>query len=64
MSQLSLAFDSSLIVRDAQDRYLLATADQILAEARQVIDQKSPRGALLTSPALAMDYLRTKLAGG
>ena len=63
MSQLSLTFDSSLLVRDDQGRYLPATADQILAVARQVIDQKIPRGAQFTSPTLVKDYLRTKLAG-
>ena len=62
MSQLSLSLDSSLLVRDAQGRYLLASADQILAAARQVIDQKNPCGTLFTSPALVKDYLRTKLA--
>ena len=62
MSQLSLSLDSSLLVRDAQGRYLLASADQILAAARQVIDLKNPRGTLFTSPALVKDYLRTKLA--
>ena len=30
MSQFSLSLDSSLLVRDDQGRYLLATADQIL----------------------------------
>ncbi|MBF9265532.1 RadC family protein [Paracidovorax cattleyae] len=63
MSQLSLAIDSSLLVRDAQGRYLLATADQILAAAREVIGQKMPRGTVFTSPAMVKDYLRTKLAG-
>lgn len=63
MSQLSLAFDSSLLVRDDQGRYMQATADQILEAARQVIDQKIPRGALFTSPELVKDYLRTKLVG-
>ena len=63
MSQLSLSLDSSLLVRDSQGRYMLATADQILEAARQVIDQKIPRGALFTSPELVKDYLRTKLAG-
>lgn len=62
MSQLSLSLEFSLLVRDAQGRYLLASADQILAAARQVIDQKNPRGTLFTSPALVKDYLRTKLA--
>ncbi|MBF8721823.1 RadC family protein [Pseudomonas guariconensis] len=63
MSQLSIAFDSSLLVRDDQGRYMQATADQILEAARQIIDQKIPRGALFTSPELVKDYLRTKLAG-
>ncbi|HBN9817933.1 TPA: DNA repair protein RadC [Pseudomonas aeruginosa] len=63
MSQLSLAFDSSLLVRDDQGRYMQATADQILEAARKVIDQKIPRGALFTSPELVKDYLRTKLVG-
>lgn len=62
MSQLSLSLDSSLLVRDAQGRYLLASVDQILAAARQVIDLKNPRGTLFTSPSLVKDYLRTKLA--
>ncbi|WP_349571134.1 RadC family protein [Azotobacter salinestris] len=52
-----------LMVRNAQGRYLVATADQILEAARQVIDRKVPRGTLLTSSELARDYLRTKLAG-
>jgi len=63
MSQLSLSLDSSLLVRDAQGRYLSASADQILAAARQVIDEKNPRETLFTSPALVKDYLRTKLGG-
>ncbi|HBO6068014.1 TPA: DNA repair protein RadC [Pseudomonas aeruginosa] len=63
MSQLSLAIDSSLLVRDSQGRYMPATADQILEAARQVIDRKIPRGALFTSPERVKDYLLTKLAG-
>ncbi|MBD8643482.1 DNA repair protein RadC [Stenotrophomonas sp. CFBP 13724] len=62
MLQLSLSLESSLLVRDAQGRYLLASADQILAAARLVIDQKNPRGTLFTSPAEVKDFLRTKLA--
>ncbi|MDI7110808.1 DNA repair protein RadC, partial [Pseudomonas aeruginosa] len=62
MTQLSFSsFDSSLLVRDAQGRYLPASVDQILDAARQVIDQKNPRGTLFTSPALVKDYQRTKL---
>ena len=36
MSQLSLAFDASLMIRDEQGRYLPATAEQILDAARKV----------------------------
>ncbi|EOG4616493.1 DNA repair protein RadC [Pseudomonas aeruginosa] len=64
MSQLSFSsFDASLMVRDTQGRYLLATADQILDAARQIIDQKMQRGASFTSPAAVKEYLRAKLAG-
>ena len=44
MSQLSFSsFDASLMVRDAQGRYLLATADQILEAARQAIPSGHPK---------------------
>ena len=64
MSQLSFSsFDASLMVRDAQGRYLLATADQILEAARQAIDHKMQRGASFSSPTAVKEYLRVKLAG-
>jgi len=63
MTQFSLAFHSSLLVRDDQGHYLPATADQILTAARQVIDQKAQRGTSFTSPALVKEFLCTKLAG-
>lgn len=64
MSQLSFSsFDSSLLVRDAQGRYLSASADQILDAARQVVDQKMQRGAAFTSPTLVKEYLVAKLSG-
>src|SRR5690606_22885089 len=63
MSQFSFTFDSSLLVRDDQGRYLPATVDQILTAARQVIDQKMQRGASFTSPATVKEYLVTKLSG-
>jgi len=63
MTQFSLTFESSLLVRDDQGRYLPASADQILAAARQVIEQKIQRGASFTSPATVKEYLCTKLAG-
>lgn len=63
MSQLSLSLDSSLLVRDDQGRYLMATADQILEAARQVIDQKIRRGTSFSSPSEVKDYLKAKLSG-
>ena len=64
MSQLSFSsFDSSLMVRDAQGRDLLATAEQILEAARQAIERKMQRGTSFTSPAAVKEYLRAKLAG-
>ena len=63
MSQPSLAFNASLMVQDAQGRYLPATAEQILKEARRVIDLKTQRGEAFTSPELVKEYLITKLAG-
>ena len=64
MSQLSFSsFDASLMVRDAQGRYLLATTDQILEAARQAIEHKMQRGASFTSPAAVKEYLCTKLGG-
>ena len=64
MSQLSFSsFDSSLMVRDAQGRYLLATAEQILEAARQAIERKMQRGTSFTSPAAVKEYLHAKLAG-
>ena len=64
MSQLSFSsFDASLMVRDAQGRYLLATTDQILEAARQAIEHKMQRGASFTSPAAVKEYLCAKLAG-
>lgn len=63
MSQHSLAFNVSLLVQDDQGRYLPATAEQILEEARRVIDLKTQRGEAFTSPELVKEYLITKLAG-
>lgn len=64
MSQLSFSsFDSSLMVRDAQGRYLLASAEQILEAARQAIEHKMQRGMSFLSPEVVKEYLRAKLAG-
>jgi DNA repair protein RadC len=50
------------MVRDTHGRYALASADQILEAARQVIDQKMQRGTSCSSPATVREYLRAKLA--
>lgn len=64
MSQMSFSsFDASLMVRDAQGRYLLATTDQIQEAARQAIEHKLRRGASFTLPAVVKEYLCAKLAG-
>lgn len=64
MSQLSLSLETSpLVVCDDHGHYQPATVDQILAAARQVIDQKMQRGATFSSPAVVKEYLRAKLAG-
>src|SRR5690625_2852255 len=65
MSQLSFSsFDSSLLVRDAQGRYLPASVDQILDAARQAIDQKMQRGTSFTSPPLVQECVVPELSGG
>ncbi|MCY1281004.1 hypothetical protein D9M70_298020 [compost metagenome] len=63
MSQLSFAFDSCLLIRDDQGRYLPATSDQILMAARQVIDQRTRRGAAFSNPDQVKEFLTAKLAG-
>lgn len=63
MSQHSLVFNASLLIQDDQGRYLPATAEQILEEARRVIDLKTQRGEAFSSPELVKEYLVTKLAG-
>lgn len=64
MSQSSFSsFESALLVRDAQGRYLPATTDQILEAACQAVDQKISRGTAFTSPTVVKEYLTAKLAG-
>ncbi|WP_313500242.1 RadC family protein [Stutzerimonas nitrititolerans] len=57
------AFESSLLVRDAEGHYLPATADQILAAARRIVDLKVQRGAPFNAPGIVKEYLGAKLAG-
>ncbi len=61
MSQFT--FESSLLVRDAEGHYLPATADQILAAARRIVDLKVHRGAPFNAPEVVKEYLGAKLAG-
>ena len=56
-------FDSALLVRDAQGRYLPATTDQILQAARHAVEQKLSRGTEFTSPTVVKEYLTAKLSG-
>ncbi|HFT7367044.1 TPA: DNA repair protein RadC [Pseudomonas aeruginosa] len=63
LQQSFSSFDASLMVRDAQGRCLLATAEQILAAARQAIEHKMQHGASFSSPVAVKEYLSAKLAG-
>ena len=63
MSQVNSQPESfELLVRDAKGEYRLATGDEVLKAARQVIGRRIRRGTSLTSPEVVRDYLRTKLA--
>jgi DNA repair protein RadC len=63
MSHNTLQNESSeLLVRDAFGQYRLATGDEVLKAARQVIGRRVRRGTSMSSPQVVRDYLRTKLA--
>lgn len=53
---------SELLIRDALGQYRLATPDEVLQAARQVIGRRVRRGTSMSSPQTVRDYLRTKLA--
>lgn len=53
----------SLRVRDSRGRYRPASSQQILAAARQTIDQQYARGATMASPQAVREYLQVKLSG-
>ncbi|WP_312714618.1 RadC family protein [Stutzerimonas nitrititolerans] len=63
MSRFTFTVESSLLVRDAEGHYLPATADQILAAARRIVDLKVQRGAPFNAPEVVKEYLGAKLAG-
>ena len=62
MSHTTQSHALELLVRDARGEYRLATGDEVLSAARQVIGRRVRRGTCLTSPQVVRDYLRTKLA--
>jgi DNA repair protein RadC len=63
MSHNTLHNESSeLLVRGALGQYRLATGDEVLKAARQVIGRRVRRGTSMSSPNVVRDYLRTKLA--
>ena len=61
MSQLSLSFDSSLLVRDVAGDYRPAKADEVLQAALRVLFGQMYGSEALTSPKVVRDFLRIKL---
>jgi len=61
MSYLTGHSESLLEIRDACGCYRAASADQILAVARQIVERRCARGAPLSSPQLVRDFLQMKL---
>lgn len=63
MSQRNLYNESSeLLVRDTLGQYRLATGDEVIKAAHQIIGRRVRRGTSMSSPQVVRDYLRTKLA--
>jgi DNA repair protein RadC len=61
MSQLSLSFDSSLLVRDVAGDYRPAQADEVLQAALRVLTAQMRGSEALSSPQMVRDFLRIKL---
>lgn len=61
MSQLSLTFHSSLLVRDVAGDYRPANADEVLQAAQRMLAGQMRGCEALTSPQLVRDFLRVKL---
>lgn len=53
---------STLFVRDGRGRYHPADPDHILEVARQLVGQRLQRGAPLSDPSMAGEFLRLRLA--
>lgn len=54
---------TTLFVRGGRSRYTPATPDQIVEAARNVVDQRVPKGAPFKDPEFARSFFRDKLAG-
>lgn len=54
---------ANLFVRDGGRRYQPASAEEIVAAARALVDQRIRRGAVIQAPGAAEDLFREKLAG-
>ncbi|WP_425491997.1 RadC family protein [Lysobacter niastensis] len=57
------SIECPLYVRGRRSQYRPATAEQIVAAARQVADLRMQRGASFKNPSVACDYFRDKLTG-
>ena len=62
MSQFNSQSESlELLVRDSKGEYRLATGEEVLKAARQVIGRRVRRDTSMTSPQFVRDFLRTQL---
>lgn len=52
----------SLMVKEENGRYRMATAEEILDAARRELDRRFRRAEALTSPELTREFLRVNLA--
>jgi DNA repair protein RadC len=61
MSQMSLSFESSLLVRDIGGEYRTANNAEVLLAAQRVLAEQMRGTQVMTSPQAVRDYLRAKL---
>ena len=52
---------AALLVRDIDDQYRPAEADEVLTQARELLAQRVRRGAVMSSPQEVKDYLRLEI---
>ena len=60
-TSLDAAVVAALLVRDVDGQYRPASADEVLAQARQVLSRRVRRGATMSSPQAVKDYLRLQV---